>query len=69
MSYVEIMNSIGIVDCVELVIVVLIVGEQLLYCLTELYAYCLSDALLQVKAKKQQASELRVAEVCSVHTA
>ena len=46
MKSVGIMNSVGIVDFVELVIVVCIVGEWLLYSLTKLYAYCLSDASL-----------------------
>ena len=46
LNSVDIMNSVEIVDWVELVIVVWIVSEWLLYCLTKLYAYCLSDALL-----------------------
>ena len=46
MNSVGIINSVEIMNQVEIVIVVWIVGEQLLYCLTKLYAYCLSDALL-----------------------
>ena len=43
---IEIMNSVWIVGWIELVIVVWIVDEWLLCCLTKLYAYYLSDALL-----------------------
>ena len=64
MNNVETMNSVGNMDSIriinnvgklgydKLMNIVWIVGEQLLYCLTKIYAYCLSDALLQVRARK-----------------
>ena len=40
MNSIGIMNSVGKFGCVELVIVVWIVGEQLLYCLTVRMMLC-----------------------------
>ena len=68
MDSIGIINNVGKLDYDKLMNIVWIVDKQLLYCLTKLYAYCLSDALLQVKARKQRASGLSVAEVCRVHT-